>query len=74
VCVDAGHLSFQLYRSGVYYEPNCKPRSINHGVLAVGYGTESGTDYWIIKNSWGTGWGMSGYMKLTRNQNNHCGV
>ncbi|WP_316576842.1 C1 family peptidase, partial [Klebsiella pneumoniae] len=48
VCVDAGHLSFQLYSSGVYYEPNCDPQGINHAVLAVGYGTEGGDDYWII--------------------------
>ncbi|XP_068209646.1 digestive cysteine proteinase 2-like [Palaemon carinicauda] len=74
VCVDAGHLSFQLYSSGVYYEPNCNPQGINHAVLAVGYGTEGGSDYWIIKNSWGSGWGESGYMKLTRNKSNHCGV
>ncbi|WP_316576835.1 C1 family peptidase, partial [Klebsiella pneumoniae] len=74
VCVDAGHLSFQLYSSGVYYEANCDPLGINHAVLAVGYGTEGGDDYWIIKNSWGTGWGDAGYMKLTRNKSNHCGV
>nr|BAC65418.1 cathepsin L [Pandalus borealis] len=74
VCIDAGHNSFQLYSSGVYYEPNCNPSSINHAVLPVGYGTEEGSDYWLIKNSWGTGWGLSGYMKLTRNKSNHCGV
>ncbi|XP_064122849.1 digestive cysteine proteinase 2-like [Macrobrachium nipponense] len=74
VAIDAGHFSFQFYSSGVYYEPNCDPDMINHAVLAVGYGTESGSDYWIIKNSWGTGWGMDGYMKLTRNGGNHCGV
>ncbi|XP_066924703.1 digestive cysteine proteinase 2-like [Clytia hemisphaerica] len=74
VCIDAGHLSFQFYSSGVYYEPNCNQNSINHAVIAVGFGSEGGSDYWIIKNSWGTGWGDGGYMKVSRNQNNHCGI
>ncbi|XP_068210622.1 digestive cysteine proteinase 2-like [Palaemon carinicauda] len=74
VCVDAGNISFRFYNSGIYYEPKCNPSSINHGVLAVGYGSESGKDFWILKNSWGSGWGMGGYMKLTRNKDNHCGI
>ncbi|XP_068210621.1 digestive cysteine proteinase 2-like [Palaemon carinicauda] len=74
VCVDAGHMSFQFYSSGVYYEPKCKSDAVNHAVLAVGYGTEGGSDYWTIKNSWGASWGDAGYIKLARNKNNHCGV
>ena len=44
-----------------------------HAVLAVGYGTENGKDYWLIKNSWSTYWGDNGYVKIAR-KNNICGV
>ena len=50
VLIDAGHDSFRLYKSGVYDEPDCSSEWPDHGVLAVGYGTLDGKDYWLVKN------------------------
>jgi cathepsin L len=74
VAIDASHQSFQFYSQGVYSEPECDPENLDHGVLVVGYGTDDGEDYWIIKNSWGTGWGDGGFVKMARNRNNMCGI
>jgi len=74
VAIDASHNSFQFYRSGVYYEPACSSTQLDHGVTAVGYGALSNANYYLVKNSWGVDWGMAGYIYMSRNRNNNCGI
>jgi len=72
--IDCGHSSFQFYKSGVYYEPACSPTALSHYILVVGYGNSGTTDYWIVKNSWSATWGTEGYILMSRNRNNNCGI
>lgn len=77
VAIEADQREFQLYKSGVF-TGTCGT-NLDHGVLVVGYGTESGTDYYKIKNSWSSSWGEGGYIRIGRGANynkgsGQCGV
>nr|CAA71554.1 cathepsin [Geodia cydonium] len=74
VGIDASHLGFQLYDGGVYHSDLCSQTRLDHGVLVVGYGVYKEKDYWMVKNSWGTNWGISGDMMMSRNRDNNCGI
>jgi len=63
IAIQANQFRFQAYKSGVFDDANCGDQ-LDHAVLLVGYGTEDGQGYWLMKNSWGTSWGDQGYMKM----------
>ena len=63
IAVDAS-LAWQFYFGGIV--KHFCGTSLDHGVLLVGYGTDKGTDYWLVKNSWGAGWGEKGYIRILR--------
>lgn len=72
VAIEADQSSFQFYDSGVYSDPSCG-KKLDHGVLVVGYGSELGKDYWKVKNSWGSTWGLQGYILMARHMD-ICGI
>uniref|UniRef100_A0A8B9LJW2 Cathepsin L.1 n=1 Tax=Astyanax mexicanus TaxID=7994 RepID=A0A8B9LJW2_ASTMX len=75
VLIDTSKHTFQLYKSGVYDEPGCSSTQLNHAVLLVGYDNDpTGKPYWLVKNSWGINWGDNGYIKMSRNKMNQCGI
>uniref|UniRef100_A0A1D1Y238 Cysteine proteinase RD21a n=1 Tax=Anthurium amnicola TaxID=1678845 RepID=A0A1D1Y238_9ARAE len=75
VAVESTSRAFQLYTSGIFTQ-YCGT-AIDHAVTIVGYGTENYVDYWIVKNSWSSKWGESGYIRMQRNvasRDGKCGI
>jgi C1A family cysteine protease len=63
VAIEADRSVFQSYRSGIFNSTACGT-NLDHATNVVGWGSSSGTEYWIMRNSWGTSWGEKGYMRL----------
>jgi C1A family cysteine protease len=72
IAVDANS-GWQSYTGGIFKPSFCNPNHLNHGVAIVGYGTENGQEYWIIRNSWGESWGEGGYIRIAYGSN-ICGL
>lgn len=79
IAINSNSLAFYQYKSGVLDTDKCGPR-VNHAVNIVGFGTDqaTGKPYWIIKNSWGSGWGENGFIRIKRDTTNGgvgiCGI
>lgn len=62
--------NFKAYGGGIFQSNACQensnPRPIAHAVVALGFGTGGGQDYWIMRNSWGSGWGERGNFRLVK--------
>lgn len=77
VAIEGSSFTFQFYKSGVLADDACgRNGNIDHGVLAVGYGTDLETQepYFSVKNSWGETWGDGGFVKIGRKTKNHYGI
>jgi C1A family cysteine protease len=67
--VSAGSKLFLLYSGGIITSNDCGS-VLNHAILIVGYGSENGVLYWLVKNTWGPDWGEKGYFRVKRSTNN----
>ncbi|KAF8061988.1 Actinidain [Scenedesmus sp. PABB004] len=70
ICVGPALDDWHHYAGGIFDAPCCekeKEVALDHGIVVVGYGEEGGVPYWVLKNSWGEGWGEKGFMRIRRN-------
>ena len=63
VLIEADRSVFQMYNGGIFDSSACGT-NLDHATLVVGYGSENGQEFWIMKNSWGTEWGEDGYIRI----------
>ena len=77
VAIEADSRIFQFYKSGIITDSNCGT-TLDHGVLIVGFSRDDDQDFWIVKNSWGKGWGENGYVRIARTSSQNfegiCGI
>ena len=77
IAIEADTRVFQFYSGGIITSDSCGT-NLDHGVLVVGYGEDEGTMYWTVKNSWGSSWGESGYVRIERSESTDdegvCGI
>ena len=77
IAIEADTRYFQSYSGGILDSASCGT-NLDHGVLIVGYGEDSGKKYWLVKNSWGSSWGEAGYLKIARSDSTNdagiCGI
>jgi cathepsin L len=73
IAIASSSSTFMQYKSGIISSSACGT-SLDHAVNLVGYGSENGRDYWILRNSWGTNWGERGYFRVARTSRNGPGI
>ena len=75
IAVNSRSSDFFFYKSGVISSEKCGTQ-VNHAVLLIGYGTDSATktDFWLVKNSWGTSWGEKGFFRVKRSSDKGAGI
>jgi C1A family cysteine protease len=78
IAIEADTRYFQSYSSGILTDAVKCGTNLDHAVEIVGYGSENGIDYWKVRNSWGTSWGESGYVRIQRSSSTNdagvCGI
>lgn len=78
IAIEADTRYFQSYSGGVLTDSTKCGTNLDHAVEIVGYGTLNGIDYWKVRNSWGTSWGLDGYVLIQRSSSTNdigvCGI